>query len=207
MGHARSQCKYRNYTCHSCGRASHITEACKSKPQKVNKVEEPEPSQVSSHDSVSPSSTSLYNLGWGRNGIEVPVELNGTPLLMELDTGAGVSLISSETYTRHFKDTPLRPSNTRLHTYTGHPVNGRAPHISRPECWCPAYSSGRLQTISFWTRLVITRKAWLEEDMQYSCVWHRLTTGCQATIAYCYPVLPWGFQARPWHNQRHHNWK
>ena len=91
MGHARSQCKYRNYTCHSCGRAGHITEACKSKPQKVNKVEEPEPSQVSSHDSVDPFSTSLYNLGSGSNGIEVPVELNGTPLLMELDTGAGVS--------------------------------------------------------------------------------------------------------------------
>ena len=122
MGHARSQCKYRNYTCHSCGRASHITRACKSKPQKVNKVEEPEPSQVSSHDSVDPFSTSLYNLGSGSNGIEVPVKLNGTPLLMELDTGAGVSLISSETYTRHFKDTPLRPSNTCLHTYTGHPV-------------------------------------------------------------------------------------
>ena len=52
--------------------------------------------------------------------IEVPVELNGTPHLMELATGAGVS--PSETYTRHFKDTPLHPSNTRLHTYTGHPV-------------------------------------------------------------------------------------
>ena len=89
---------------------------------KVNKVEEPEPSQVSSHDSVDPFSTSLYNLGSGSNGIEVPVKLNGTPLLMELDTGAGVSLISSETYTRHFKDTPLRPSNTCLHTNTGHPV-------------------------------------------------------------------------------------
>lgn len=106
MGYACSQCKYRNYTCHSCGRAGHITEACKSKPQKVNKVEETEPSQVSSHDSVDPFSTSLYNLGSGSNGIEVPVKLNGTPLFMELDTGAGVSFISSETYTRHFKDTP-----------------------------------------------------------------------------------------------------
>lgn len=82
------------------------TEVCKSKPQKVNKVEETEPSQVSSHDSVDPFSTSLCNLGSGSNGIEAPVKLNGTPLFMELDTGAGVSFISSETYTRHFKDTP-----------------------------------------------------------------------------------------------------
>lgn len=41
---------------------------------------------------------------------------------MELDTGAGVSIISHETYNRHFKETPLQPCDTRLHTYTGHPV-------------------------------------------------------------------------------------
>lgn len=41
---------------------------------------------------------------------------------MELDTGAGVSIISQETYNRHFKETPLQPSDTLLHTYTGDPV-------------------------------------------------------------------------------------
>ena len=41
---------------------------------------------------------------------------------MELDTGAGVSIISKETYNRHFKETPLKLSNTHLHTYTEHPV-------------------------------------------------------------------------------------
>lgn len=41
---------------------------------------------------------------------------------MELDTGAGVSIISQETFNKHFKGTPLKPSCTRLHTYTGHPV-------------------------------------------------------------------------------------
>ena len=38
---------------------------------------------------------------------------------MELDTGAGVSLISQETYNKHFNGTPLQTSATRLHTYTG----------------------------------------------------------------------------------------
>lgn len=205
MGYACSQCKYRNYTCHSCGRAGHITEACKSKPQKVNKVEETEPSQVSSHDSVDPFSTSLYNLGSGSNGIEVPVKLNGTPLFMELDTGAGVSFISSETYTRHFKEhlPSIQHSPAHLHRTPSKGIwsTGSAPHIPRPECWCPTYSSGRLRTISFWKRLVITCKAWLEEDMQYLFIWHRPTTGCQVTIAHCYPVLPWGFKARPWHTK------
>ena len=42
-GHARSQCKYRNYTCHSCGKVGHIWEACKGKPQKVHQLEGSEP--------------------------------------------------------------------------------------------------------------------------------------------------------------------
>ena len=41
---------------------------------------------------------------------------------MELDTGAGVLIISHETYNRHFKETPLQLSDTCLHTYTRHPV-------------------------------------------------------------------------------------
>ena len=48
--------------------------------------------------------------------------MNGTSLLMELDTGAGVSVISEETYKKHFTGTPLMPSNTRLRAYTGHPL-------------------------------------------------------------------------------------
>ena len=41
---------------------------------------------------------------------------------MELDTGAGVSVISEETYKKHSIGTPLMPSNTRLSVYTGHPL-------------------------------------------------------------------------------------
>lgn len=39
-GRPRSQCKYGNCTCHSCRRAVHINDTCKSKPQKVHKMEE-----------------------------------------------------------------------------------------------------------------------------------------------------------------------
>jgi len=46
MGHPRSQCKFRNYTCHTCGRSNHITDACKSKSQKIHSVEEPYVSQL-----------------------------------------------------------------------------------------------------------------------------------------------------------------
>ena len=82
-----------------------------------------EPPQTSPpNDLVDPFSFSLYNLSSGQQGIEIPIELNGTCLLMELDTGSGVSVISEETYKKHLSGTPLRPSNTRLRAYTGHPL-------------------------------------------------------------------------------------
>ena len=122
-GKPRSQCKYRNYTCYSCSKVGHISEACKGKPQKVYQLEGSEPPQTSPpDDSVDPFSLSLYNLSSGQQGIEIPVELNGTSLLMELDTGAGVSVISKETYKKTFSGTPLMLSNTRLRAYTGHPL-------------------------------------------------------------------------------------
>ena len=78
-GQPRSQCKYRNYTCYSCSKVGHISEACKGKPQKVHQLEESEPPQTSPpDDSVDPFSLSLYNLSSGQQGIEIPVELNGT---------------------------------------------------------------------------------------------------------------------------------
>ena len=89
----------------------------------MHQLEGSEPPQTSPpDDSVDPFSLSLYNLSSGQQGIEIPVELNGTSLLMELDTGAGVSVISEETYKKTFSGTPLMLSNTRLRAYTGHPL-------------------------------------------------------------------------------------
>ena len=89
----------------------------------MHQLEGSEPPQTSPpHDSVDPFSLSLCNLSSGQHGIEIPVEVNGTSLLMELDTGAGVSVISEETYKKNFSGTPLMLSNTHLRAYTGHPL-------------------------------------------------------------------------------------
>jgi len=45
---------------------------------------------TSASGSMDPFSFSLYNLCTEKNGIEIPVQLNGVNLLVELDTGAGV---------------------------------------------------------------------------------------------------------------------
>jgi len=80
--------------------------------------------------SANPFLISLYTISAGQHGIEVPIELNNQFVSMELDTGAGISIISEETYNTFFKDIPLEPSTTKLHAYTG------APHSSPGTIQC-----------------------------------------------------------------------
>ncbi|XP_028400835.1 uncharacterized protein K02A2.6-like [Dendronephthya gigantea] len=110
-GHRRSSCKYRNLTCHSCGKHGHISRACKS-PKSVHQVE-------GSPENEDTFSASLYKLGSNKQAIVTSVEVQGHPLLMEIDTGASISIISQETYKKHFSNIPLVRSPTNLHTYTG----------------------------------------------------------------------------------------
>lgn len=43
---------------------------------------------------------------------------------MEYVTGAGISIISEETYNKFFKNIPLKHSNTKLHAYTEAHIQG-----------------------------------------------------------------------------------
>ena len=60
--------------------------------------------------------------------IYITIIVNGAPLLMEVDTGATLSVISKATYDRAWREElpPLAPSTARLRTYTGEeiPVKG-----------------------------------------------------------------------------------
>ena len=47
------------------------------------------------------------------------IVVDGKPLSMEVDTGAGLSIISHDTFVKHWHNKTLRPSRDRLRTYTG----------------------------------------------------------------------------------------
>ena len=51
--------------------------------------------------------------------LEVSSHIEGQPLVMELDTGAAVSLVSEYTYRRLRPNKPLQETTTRLRTYLG----------------------------------------------------------------------------------------
>ena len=65
---------------------------------------------------------SLYNIRSSRAPLMVTLTLNGSPISMELGTGAGISIVSKQTYNqlwRENKQPPLQPSSVHLNTYTG----------------------------------------------------------------------------------------
>ena len=51
--------------------------------------------------------------------IIIPLEINGVPVPMELDTGASLTVISETLWKEKFPTSTPEPSNIRLKTYTG----------------------------------------------------------------------------------------
>ena len=51
--------------------------------------------------------------------MKVQLQINGTPLSMEIDIGAAVSIISEPTQRNLFPTVTLQPARIKLRTYTG----------------------------------------------------------------------------------------
>jgi hypothetical protein len=122
-GHSAQSCRFKTAKCHACGEVGHLEAVCRSKGKqtkhyrKVNVVESNTPPTeiegeypifgiFSSQDDKSP-----------KNPYRVHVQLDDQPVMMEIDTGASVSIISSATYQEKFSNKSLKSSPILLHTY------------------------------------------------------------------------------------------
>ena len=127
-GHQAEHCRFKNAVCHRCQKKGHIEAKCKARQDKeelkwVDKQGEKESRGHRYHvidtlcegtmgsllKSQGTSETSAYM---------VKVEINGEMLMMEIDTGAAVSIISEDTYRKKFPKLRLAESALRLATYT-----------------------------------------------------------------------------------------
>ena len=125
--HSPADCKFRAAECCKCRKKGHTVRVCRSKPF----VQEPHPPRK-----LTPHAThvvtkdlldySMYNLT-GTSTIKllkVTMTVDNEELVMEVDTGASVSIISEETYNYgHLwpdgKKPSLQESDITLHTYSG----------------------------------------------------------------------------------------
>lgn len=110
-GHVSRECRFR-FT------LAHIAAACRtSRKNAVNHIDAEQAS-----DDEEQCELQLYCLNIEadtENAFCVDVRVNDQCLVGEIDTGAAVSAISSEVYTKHFGDEPLKRTSLRLRTYDG----------------------------------------------------------------------------------------
>ena len=149
--HFDQDCRFKDAECRKCGKKGHIARACRSKPaatppttqksvtqkqqscrprrQQTNLLTEEYPEDTDSDADVDPV-YSLFTVSHRTaKPIRVNVQLNQTFLNMEVDTGASVSVISKDTYSKLWPSAqapPIESSDVQLQTYTGHslPVLG-----------------------------------------------------------------------------------
>ena len=117
--HKPDDCKYKEATCHGCGKKGHIRPACLT--SKYSKT-------VNSVDQVPDSdSESEYAEGFGlyqtRDGVckpyKVKVYVDNIPIIMELDTGASRSTVGERVYRDSLSKYELRDTALTLNSYAG----------------------------------------------------------------------------------------
>lgn len=115
--HNFSRCKYKTYTCKVCKKVGHLAKVCRCNQ---NNYVEQEQSEVK-NPSESFDFMDMYFINQNNKvePIKVNILVNNKHLQMEIDTGAGISVIPANVYESNFKNCELKATNVRLRSYNG----------------------------------------------------------------------------------------
>lgn len=129
--HRPSECRFKNAECRYCHKKGHIARACRLKAAKhkfgktsADGKHLPDSADRANYVEEEP----LYQLSPSRTPpLIVHVRINGEICDMEVDTGAGISLMSEAMYQQKWSSSArppvLSPAAVRIRTYTGETVN------------------------------------------------------------------------------------
>ena len=129
--HDPKTCKFKEATCHGCGKQGHIRPVCRTTgPPTADGGRKKKPDQRKRRggaskwldiDEEDKDVLSLFVLEGdvSQPPIQVTMSLNGFPIDFELDTGATVTVMSKQKFREYFPDRPLEQSLVWLKTYTG----------------------------------------------------------------------------------------
>jgi hypothetical protein len=140
-GHSPDQCYYKKLICRACGKKGHIARACRSqsdsgakkpgnfkgkrrfKGHKAHYVDEIADSRTPSPDPDFPIFHIRTVKDTAERSIKVDLQVNGVPLVMELDTGAAYSIIPKDAWEQLLSDVELEDVDLSLATCTGERLN------------------------------------------------------------------------------------
>ncbi|XP_060761945.1 uncharacterized protein K02A2.6-like [Neoarius graeffei] len=117
--HTASTCKFKTEKCHSCSKMGHIARACRNrnKPMTTQYVEQEDMANESENELF--GILSVYTATDGNRGIDIQMHIEDSPVQMQLDSGAAVTLVSEKVYQQALAHLPLQKCNLRLTTFTG----------------------------------------------------------------------------------------
>ena len=127
-GHDSTVCRFKSAKCYKCDKVGHIAKACRSETHTQGQGSQPQPGQTQQQK----GSTGMHQVTPGEvadivhihtvsqslpKSYKVNMCVNGTPLEMEIDTGAAVSIVSESTWEKHLKKPALKPCTLVLKGY------------------------------------------------------------------------------------------
>jgi hypothetical protein len=117
--HNAGICRYKSYKCNTCNKIGHLSRAC------TNKVHSIRPSTEISHEynvNAVPTESDYFNMYNVKSSNSLPYTINinieNSEICMEIDTGAGVSVIPEYLYCQHFANIALQQTKKVLRTYS-----------------------------------------------------------------------------------------
>ena len=133
--HQAAECQLKNAKCCGCNKIGHISKACRNKgsaqssyrgrykPKRTGRTNLVEDDESPTKPEALYDLSTIENVNLvGREELKVEIDVDGTPILFTVDTASSVSIISEETYRKHFNKVKLKVSQARLRGYTGHVV-------------------------------------------------------------------------------------
>ena len=122
--HDHTQCRFRDVECHACGKRGHLKRVCRSRPTDGRTPGPKQPIHKAQQDVLDlPAEYTMYPVtGPNAKPWQTPISVEDHSLVMEVDTGAAVTVISEATFNQvgGVSSLPqLHPSMVKLRTYTG----------------------------------------------------------------------------------------
>ena len=118
--HLAPACRHLETVCKSCGKKEHLAAVCQSKPHKSTLAMQTKYVEDGSDSDAEAPVLTLSSLC--TPPIRVCLNLAGQEVMMEVDTGAAVSLMSAEQWFGVQLSHQMEQSNCSLRTYSGEAI-------------------------------------------------------------------------------------
>ena len=117
LGHDQAKCSANNFNCRKCGKKGHYEKVCRSRA--IKNIITNEESYQEEEDYVQTNFNWIGSLKNGNNGLFIKVQVDGTIIKMEIDTGSCSSVMTEDKFREYFPNNVISHLGSSLYTVTG----------------------------------------------------------------------------------------